>query len=414
VKIFPHSQALFLLLALAPSLGLAGLNVFPASNSNNNHTQPPTNHNTNTTASSTPGFTQEDLDQAVNEAWNEAWHQAWHEAWHGARAECAADPENCDITLSSFLGNAEFGETEPNDHMLSANPLNFGVKYWGQSHSETDQDWFYITTLESNQIVTVLFNVPSLDEISGWNLSLRDKGGNILAEVNSGFDGTPDTLFQAALSHAGTYYIVVKPLPSIEHSSRAYSYNLAAFVESSKLTAEPIDVNFFDAEVEPNDTPEEANPLSSSVTMVGMLSAHFIEGTSGFFFEEDWFVYETDGNEILTIEFCARRDCEGGIWQVTVYDHSAERILTTFRTDKQKRVDLGIRNPGRYYVQITTAPKLGENGGVVYVCSDPAFEDLKDCPDERALVVEPVWQQYNFTVTGTKLPPLMGEVDTLP
>lgn len=79
-------------------------------------------------------------------------------------------------------------------------------------------------------------------------------------------------------------------------------------MESYKLTAEPIDINLFDAEVEPSNEPKEANPLSSSVTMVGMLSAHFNEEVPGFFFEEDWFVYETNGSEILTIEFCARRD----------------------------------------------------------------------------------------------------------
>ena len=36
-------------------------------------------------------------------------------------------------------------------------------------------------------------------------------------------------------------------------------------------------------------------------------------------------------------------------------------------------------------MQITTAPKLGENEGVVYVCSDPAFEDLKDYPEDKYL-----------------------------
>jgi hypothetical protein len=303
---------------------------------------------------------------------------------------------------------------------MGADSLEFGVKYWGQLSSPEDQDWFYITTMESNQILTADFTVPGLSDITGWNISVRDSGGNIFSEINSGFDGNVETLLQTVLSHTGTYYIVVKSLNQdgqITHLP--YNYNLAAFLGASQITAEPIDVNFYDAEVEPNDTRVQANPLSfasplsSNVTMMGLLSGTLIPGSAGFDFEEDWFAYETAGNEILSVEFCARQDCEGSNWQVTVLDESG-LTLVDMRTDMEKRFDFGIRNPGSYFVRISVAPKLDEeNGGVIYVCAIDPTMPLKDCPGpyERILIVEPPWHQYNFTVTSTKLPPLMSEVD---
>ncbi len=298
------------------------------------------------------------------------------------KAECAANPESCGITLSSFLDNTGFAETEPNDYILSADPLTLNTKYWGQLYSAEDQDWYYITTTAPNQILSADFSVPGLTDITGWNISIRDSGGNIFSEVNSGFDRAADTLLQTALSHTGTYYIVVKALSQggqLSHLS--YDYNIAAFLESSQLTNGPIDVNFFDTEVEPNDSKAQANPLSSNVTMLGLLSNSLTFGSTGFAFEDDWFVYESEGNETLSIEFCTRQDCEENDWQITLLDENGT-ILAHGQISKQKKYYLGIRTPGHYYLQISTVPNTE---------------------------AKPVWQQYNFTVTSTKLPPLMSE-----
>lgn len=316
------------------------------------------------------------------------------------KAACAANPESCGITLSSFLGSAGFAETEPNDHILGADALAFDTQYAGQLHSAEDEDWYYITTTKSNQLLTVGFSVPGLENISGWNISVRDSGGNIFSEINSGFDGKPDTLLQTALSHTGTYYIVIKALNTegqITHLP--YDYNVVAFLKSSQLTGEPVDVNFFDAEIEPNDTQAEANLLASNVTMMGLLSNTLIYGSGGFNFEEDWFVYESKGNEILTIEFCVRQDCEGGQWEATLISESG-MTLAKGRTDKEKKYYFGIRNPGRYFLRLDSIPGLvDENGGVIHLCTlDPG--------------TGPVWNQYNFTVTSTQLPPLMSEANS--
>ncbi|QBQ56443.1 hypothetical protein E3U44_04520 [Nitrosococcus wardiae] len=418
-----------LCLTLAPSIGSAGLNAFPDADANNN-----SNTNSNDTQGNTQNFSNDSGSDANSSG---ATPKNTDEIVAATKAECAANPASCGVTLSSFLDGTGFGETEPNNHVMGADPMEFGVEYGGQLYSPEDQDWFYITTTESNQILTLNFNVPGLEDITGWNISVRDSGGNVFSEVYSGFDFAPESLLQTILSHAGTYYVVVKSLKQAQEETRSsdqngeadliyehlpHDYRLAAFLGNSQVTTEPIDVNFFDAEVEPNDSRVEANPLSfssplaSNVTMVGLLSGTPIPGVPAFEFEKDWFVYDTAGNEILSVEFCARNDCQGSAWQVTVFDEN-ELTLVDMRTDMEKRFDLGIRNPGRYFIRIGVAPRLDEEGGkgsgITYVCAiDPAMP-LKDCPspDERILIVEPPWHQYNFTVTSTQLPPLMNEVD---
>lgn len=298
------------------------------------------------------------------------------------KAQCAANPESCDITLSSLLDNTGFAETEPNNYILSADPLTFGKEYWGQLYNAEDQDWYYITATAPNQILSVDFSVLGLNDITGWNISVRDSGGNIYSQVNSGFDGAADTLLQTALSHTGTYYIVVKALNQEgQLSYLSYDYNIAAFLESSQMTNGPIDVNFFDTEVEPNNSEAQANPLSSNVTVRGLLSNSLTFGSTGFAFEDDWFIYESKGHEILSIEFCTRQDCKGDNWQATLLNENGI-ILAHGRISKKKQYYLGIRNPGHYFLQISTVPNTE---------------------------AKPVWQQYNFTVTSTKLPPLMSE-----
>ncbi|ABA56762.1 hypothetical protein [Nitrosococcus oceani] len=420
---------IFLGLLLVPTLGAAGLNIFPELDSNDNNN---TSSN-NTSQESTQNFSNT-ADPEPEADTNASPPANKDEIIAETKAGCATDPASCGVTLSSFLDSTGFGETEPNNHAMGADAMEFGVEYAGQLYSPEDVDWFRITTTESNQMLTVNFNVPGLNDITGWNLSIRDSGGNIFSEVYTGFDFGPESPLQTILSRAGTYYVVVKSLKQAQEETRSsdqsgeadliyehlpHEYRLAAFLGDSQVTTEPLDVNFFDAEVEPNDSRDEANPLTfatplaSNVTMEGLISGPLIFGSVGFAFEEDWFVYDTAGNEILSIEFCASQDCEDSTWQVTVYDEN-ERMLLTGRTDMEQNYYLGIRNPGKYFIRIGVAPALDEeSGGAQYVCSIDPTMPLKDCPSpsERTLLVESPWHQYNFTVTSTKLPPLMSEVD---
>jgi hypothetical protein len=117
-------------------------------------------------------------------------------------AECLADPRECGcadglspcgITSSSTLSHAQFGETEPNDHIVAADPLIPEVIYWGQSRSIIDADWYYLTTNEPNQRLDLMFLVPDrvLADTSrmsqGWLVQVLDAGGNLYAQFDTRF-----------------------------------------------------------------------------------------------------------------------------------------------------------------------------------------------------------------------------------
>ncbi|NVZ09729.1 hypothetical protein HW932_10695 [Allochromatium humboldtianum] len=301
-------------------------------------------------------------------------HQAGHE--YGINT-CVADPLQFGVNLSQVIPPAVYGETEPNDSFITADPLAQGVKFWGQLYELADQDWFYLETTAANQNILVTFSIPewiknvrnidlvsededendaevqsfAFDLLKGtpavWNVSVRDAAGNVFANFNTdvmggipsfSFDPDGNVVFDAmtysvTTGLAGTYYVVVKPvnafLPTLERYTNAvhYPYAVSAVVQDSPLVNNQPIVGFYDAEVEPNNLPSQANPLANGVTMYGLVNLKFEDVNQGQWVqgEDDWFVYNSKGNELITISFCEkdRLLCESrsGTWYVEVLDY---------------------------------------------------------------------------------------------
>jgi hypothetical protein len=372
------------LLALAPVVGWAGIVSFPGLGE--------------------PTFTQSDIDAAFARGRGTGRSEM--------AAQCIGDPENCGcniginpcgINLSSVLTGAQFGETEPNDHIVAADALIPSVIYWGQSSSLLDQDWFYVTTREPNQILTLTFTVPDrvISDDSrlsqGWLVSVRDAAGNIYARFDTRFaqddvatankNESKEITYPIFLGHVGTYYVTVEPRVSdstgnlitgtagssldsngvttatstdLNSLSVLYwPYNLAAVLTFSGLDTAPPDVNFHDVEFEPNNSRVEANALTSGVTMYGLLrqtSDTVGTGPEGNIIftqgDVDWFKYYSPGNEQISLAWCGREACsEDAIWYVEVQRPNGSPILS-FNTDKAETVHFGLGFPGYYYVQV--------------------------------------------------------------
>ncbi|MBK1718862.1 hypothetical protein [Thiocystis violacea] len=315
-------------------------------------------------------------------------------------AQCVADPRSCGITLASCIPDATYGETEPNDSFITGDPLTLGVNFWGQLYSPADQDWFYTASTSPNQNLLINFSVA--DWIEGanlpggspavWNLSVRDAAGNVFANVNTnvvgGIQATATSVtYSVTLGLVGTYYVVVQPADKT--ASNAYPYSIAAFLQDSDLVNKQPVVGFYDAEVEPNDVPGRANPLATGVSMYGLINLTFNVALPGVGDEEDtfvwgqgendWFVYETKGNEIVTLTFCAKEACGPGNWFVEVYDkpmadrwaagESRETLTPLFSVNTDTVNDptatfrIGLKDPGYYFMKVNhkrlfTAPCL--------------------------------------------------------
>ncbi|MTW19571.1 hypothetical protein [Allochromatium palmeri] len=335
-------------------------------------------------------------------------HQAGHD--FGIRS-CVADPLQFGVTLASVIPAASYGETEPNDNFIAADPLAQGVNFWGQLYGQADQDWFYTETTAPNQNILVTFSVPywisGVNLLEGlpavWNISVRDAAGNIFANYNTNVMGAIDSYDQDRETYysmtysitaglAGTYYIVVKPVDDRLICGEfcnvtAYPYSVATVVQDSPLVNNQPVVGFFDAEVEPNDVPSRANPLANGVSMYGLINLTF-EGTypvdtgqtdddgnaiitsrwgQG---EADWFVYESKGNEIVTLTFCSKDQCGLGDWFVQVFDQPSANALESGVAPDQVR------------------PLLAFNTNL-YQCDDPATDAFEFCTTEEGDGVYP-------------------------
>ena len=201
---------------------------------------------------------------------------------HEQLLQCQQNPRACGITLGQVLETGGYGETEPNDNMIGANVLVGAVPFIGQSYGPSDQDWFYVVTTNPNQILTIDFTVPGRDpatqDVSGWIIQVTDSAGNVYARFSTDYNqgnpnGDDEITYPVTLGLVGAYYIVVTPVSKIVDGQKTVTndtYSLAVVLQDSDINSLPVAVNFFDAEVEPNNAYTAANPLATGVTMYGL------------------------------------------------------------------------------------------------------------------------------------------------
>lgn len=313
-----------------------------------------------------------------------------------AIAECRADPLSCGIALGSCLAPAQFGETEPNDNIVTADTLITDTNFLGQSMSPDDEDWYYIVTERANQNLTVNFSVPRPDGVTdltgwgltGWEVTIRDARGNRLAGFTTDFLNVDDPAagfsYRVTLGLVGTYYLVIQPT---DNNLSFHPYNIATFLQDTSLDVPQIIAGYFDAEIEHNDWPSEANRIANGVTLYGLINLTFDQtlpgGESGYSWaqgEDDWYRYTTAGDELVTLTFCGRESCGDGNWFVEVYDEEGANALEqgapessvtpllaintgfgageTEEGDAPDTVHFGLMAPGDYYMRINHKRKF--------------------------------------------------------
>jgi hypothetical protein len=333
-------------------------------------------------------FTETQVENGINDAIE-----------HGRQvgiAQCQAEPSNCGITPRSVVPWGDYGETEPNDNIVTADPMIEGVYYSGQCYREDDHDHYYLTSVEPNQKLTVNFFVPDFasegaSRDASWTITVSDAAGNVLAKWNTDLMASNEISLPTMLPYASTYYLSVARTPD-QYSAMLYQISyVLEFTEQDGV--QPVDVNFFDTELEPNDTPGLANPIATTVTMYGVVNVTFdtpvvalddpLEATWGQG-ESDWFFYNSGGDEIVQLSLCARERCRDGNWLLEVYDQANAAIADTpeakpliamntqfkvpfdaqtlgvgIELDEEPNVvKFGLAQPGTYYLRVTQKRRL--------------------------------------------------------
>jgi hypothetical protein len=344
------------------------------------------------------GLVPPDDPEPVTDAYNIGYQDGFIDGTAEGRQQCFDDPASCSIYPSNVLPPAQYGETEPNDTLISADFLEQAINFWGQSSNPDDQDWFYVVTPDQNYNINLTFSLPNarstnctqvLDSASetivlqcnltGWTISIMNALGMVITEFETGFTSVEYAQaginYRATLGLAGTYYVRVQP------SAESFSYqeyNLTAVLQDSPSDAENFPGGTNDAEMEPNNTPRQATPISTGVPMFGMVNLRFdaamcnAEECTYLQDEPDWFMYESPGNEILQISFCDRTSCPPGDWLVQIFDSTTARAidsgtidtddatpLMSFNTDTMSTGDAypivwqaGLNHPGKYLMRI--------------------------------------------------------------
>jgi hypothetical protein len=135
------------------------------------------------------------------------------------------------VTLASVIPAASYGETEPNDNFIAADPLAGASISGGSSMVKPIRTGSIPRPLQPIRISWSLsrFRIGSTMSICWrgkpaiWNISVRDAAGNVFANYNTNVMGAIDSYdkdretyysmtYSVTAGLVGSYYIVVKPV----------------------------------------------------------------------------------------------------------------------------------------------------------------------------------------------------------
>ncbi len=254
---------------------------------------------------------------------------------------CKENPHECNITVTDVLGDAVFGETEPNNFIHQANRISLDQPVFGQISAATDVDWFTFNTFENNTAFTIWFAPAPIP----WLVTVTDRFSNVLAEFETSVD--VETNFRVQAANVGQQYIVIRP---VEGSFSRQMYQMMVTLTGAQGgSGTTPQINY--GEVEPNDTLYTANPIRPHQTIVGQSSSPQ---------DIDWFMIETHANNTyMNIWFEAMENYDTAQrgnparWDVSFTDH-AGNVLSHFvaPTADGTTFDVQAGNAGNYYIRV--------------------------------------------------------------
>ena len=392
----------------------------------------------------------------------------YNKGYKDGQADCVAAPKDCKVLLEDVVAMPGWGETEPNDFMEAADRIFLNRFYQANSLDKFDKDWFYLATRKPNQNLVINFLGDKADytETAGWLVKVHDRYGNVIATFDSTTTGTGNVyrngdnpedpvdpqepiLAKTPLSDAhimlttlglpGRYYISVE---SKDEEGADRTYHIAAMISPSDQMSPNPDTNFHDAETEPNDLQEQADPLRSNVHMFGTFGRRWVkwyippednvewvwpncdpadistlplgqddcscdhtapgnvcvsqpkdDGKGkweyAYDYDNDWFRYRSKGNEQLHFELCTKGNCDFARVHVRIIYVNDAVVLFNGPVQPGRSFDMGAASPGVYFFELSPEPVDG-----------PQVD-----PETGVHTVDDLTGPYNFLLRSTKLPP---------
>ncbi|BBL75042.1 hypothetical protein [Methylomagnum ishizawai] len=208
------------------------------------------------------------------------------------------------------------GELEPNDGMVEAYSLTSGTTATGQLSSMYDQDWFYIdndSTKNKTGNIPFYFNCKSQTN-TYYILSSYDEKGVLQSNYeiqSSQCSAAGGFLFTIDAPVSARYYFVVTSPPSGESDSFTQAdYTVLAIANNSGVSGPTVRLP---GELEPNETPVNAYPLTNTVPVTAQLSS---------ITDLDYYVYHNDtgANPNNTVPITFRCQNSGEVYTLSYFN----------------------------------------------------------------------------------------------
>lgn len=249
------------------------------------------------------------------------------------------------LTYTFSCKKSKLFETEPNNTFSQANKVELNNEIYGYLESETDIDNFIFESLE-NQIVRI-----ELSGVKGVNHAMqiwRVENSRVspLKIIDDNRKSSPEE-FVNLHTPPGIYIITVM------HGNRDEKKGNLENPYMLRLTSR----QYISEEEEPNDTPAQANQISDSMQITGFFSpGQNLMNEQGEYREEDWFIFTIE--ESATLPLLADIQLKGvtGVDSVLQVLDSQQNLIgaadNTGPGEDESIQNIGIREPGRYYIRI--------------------------------------------------------------
>ncbi len=261
----------------------------------------------------------------------------------------------CFISTLLLLGKAKANESEPNDTKAQANTLPLNGNQTGAIGTNTDVDWYKLTTNGDGRI-SITLNISN-----GLYLvcELYDNNGTTL--LGSGnTNGTNMVLDNDGLA-TGTYYLKLRPY---------YDGQMPSYTISNTLT-KPAIAN----DTEPNNTKAQAKVLPLNGSKTGHVNYYYNNLRDS----ADWYKVTIPEDGMLSLKLTSGN---GEYVWAYLFDNDGTTQLNAGNTNSTKYINSDGLAAGTYYIRINSYYDYLNNSYTGYHFEPYTISDSLYIPDE--------------------------------
>ncbi len=237
-------------------------------------------------------------------------------------------------------------ETEPNDKMSQANPIEIGKTYTGKLETESDIDNYYYKT-GSNEVLSI-----SLSGLKGVNHAVKiwkivNSNPVAIKLIDDNRKSSPENFANLSVD-PGEYIFSI--IHGMKDQKKGNSESFYEFTVNSMVIQND--------EHEPNDSADNACRISPGEKRGGFFSPglNFLNSRDKDFKEEDWYFFDIEGDVKVPLIVSAEISSVPSVDSVLLlYD---EKFNEIYRADLnitgsgEKIPDMTLKSTGRYYLVV--------------------------------------------------------------